>query len=105
MKPAGAGLYKSKTGLVLAGCYLVAIALAYEDYRRHPAQWLADLLLVLLTLPFTLAGRVLSGSSRFEVSGDDPWTLIPAILVCTALAYVIGAGLGALTNWIRARLR
>lgn len=96
---------KSKTGFVLVIIYLCAITAAWVDYRGHPNQFLSDILLVLLTFPFSTAAHLLTGSSQFEVRGDNSATLIPAIILCTILVYFIGVGLGRLTLWLRARFK
>jgi hypothetical protein len=81
---------KSITGALFAALYAAAFVVAYVDYRNHVGQWLADIGLILVALPFVLTMRFLSGGS-FDMTGEDSLKLLAAALFCCALAWVIGA--------------
>ena len=81
---------KSATGGVFAALYAAAFGAAYLDYLGKAGQWLADIWLVLVALPFTIAMRWLAGGS-FDFSGDATAKVIAAAAFCCALAYLAGA--------------
>ena len=81
---------KSATGAVLAALYAAAFAAAYVDYLGKAGQWFADVWLLLVALPFTLAMRWLAGGS-YDFSGDETARVIAAAAFCCALAYFAGA--------------
>jgi hypothetical protein len=79
----------SWTGAVFGLIYAAPIGYAYIDYRQHAGQWLADLLLALVVLPFTLTMRWLNGGD-FDFAGDMPGRVIAAAVFCCGLAYLLG---------------
>jgi hypothetical protein len=81
---------KSAAGAVFAALYATAFGAAYVDYLRKTGQWFADIWLVLVALPFTLAMRWLAGGS-YDFSGDSTAKVIGAAAFCCALAYLAGA--------------
>jgi hypothetical protein len=81
---------KSATGAVFAALYAAAFGVAYVDFLRKTGQWFADIWLVLVALPFTLAMRWLAGGS-YDFSGDATTRVIAAAAFCCALAYLAGA--------------
>jgi hypothetical protein len=81
---------KSATGAVFAGLYAAAFVAAYIDYLHKTGQWLADIWLVLIALPFTSAMRWLAGGS-YDFTGDATARVIGAAVFCCALAYLAGA--------------
>ncbi|WP_158814539.1 hypothetical protein [Methylocapsa sp. S129] len=83
---------KSITGALFAALYAVAFVVAYVDYRNHIGQWLADIGLIFVALPFVLTMRFLSGGA-FDMTGEDSLKLLAAALFCCALAWVIGGAL------------
>jgi hypothetical protein len=85
---------KSITGATLAALYALAFVVAYVDYRDHAGQWLADIWLILVALPFVLTMRALTGG--FALTGDDTGKLVTAAAFCCALAFAFGAALEAL---------
>lgn len=93
-------LPRSTTGMVFAVAYLVAYAAAYLDYRRRQGTWMADIWPAILAVPYTLAGRLLTGDTSFQFEGREPFDLVVAGLVCAALAYALGAGIGAGIRWL-----
>jgi hypothetical protein len=95
---------KSITGAVFAALYAIAFVAVYVDYRNHIGQWLADLGLILIALPFVLTMRFLSGGS-YDMSGDDTLKLVAAAVFCCALAFVAGAALEWLVRAAVRRLR
>jgi hypothetical protein len=80
----------STTGAALAALYAAAFVAAYVDFRGKAGQWLADIWLVLIALPFTATMRWLAGGS-YDFSGDATARVIAAAVFCCALAYAIGA--------------
>jgi len=94
-------LAKSATGAILAALYAIAFVAAYVDYLGKAGQWLADIWLVLIALPFTAAMRWLAGGA-YDFSGDETTRVLSAAAFCCALAYGLGAALEAA---IRALLR
>jgi len=81
---------KSAFGAILAALYAAAFGAAYLDFLGKTGQWLADIWLVLLALPFTLAMRQLAGGS-YDFSGDATAKVVAAAAFCCALAYLAGA--------------
>ena len=79
----------SWTGFVLAALYAAGYAALYVDYLGRAGTWMADLLLALSALPFTLTMRTLNGGS-YDFSGDMTARVLAAGLFCSALAYGIG---------------
>jgi hypothetical protein len=86
---------KSITGALFAALYGIAFIAAYIDYRANIGQWLADLGLILVAMPFVLTMRFLSGGA-FNMTGEDTLTLLAAALFCCALAWLVGA----LLEWL-----
>ena len=86
---------KSITGAIFAALYAIAFVAAYVDYRAHSDQWLADLGLILVAMPFVLTMRFLSGGA-FNMTGEDTLTLLAGALFCCALAFAAGA----LLEWL-----
>jgi hypothetical protein len=81
---------KSITGALFAALYAIAFIVAYVDYRGNVGQWLADIWLILVAMPFVLTMRFLSGGA-FNMTGEDTLTLLAAALFCCALAFAVGA--------------
>ena len=81
---------KSATGAIFAGLYAAAFGAAYVDFLGKAGQWLADIWLVLVALPFTIAMRWLAGGS-YDFSGDATAKVVAAAAFCCALAYLGGA--------------
>jgi hypothetical protein len=81
---------KSAVGTILAALYAAAFVAAYVDYLGKAGQWLADIGLVLVALPFTLTMRWLAGGS-YDFSGDATGRVIAAAAFCCAAAYGAGA--------------
>jgi hypothetical protein len=81
---------RSAIGAIFAALYAAAFGAAYLDYLGKAGQWLADIWLVLVALPFTIAMRWLAGGS-FDFSGDATAKVIAAAAFCCALAYLAGA--------------
>ena len=93
-------LPRSTTGAAFAGVYLVAYAAAYFDYRQQQGTWMADIWLAILAVPYTLAGRLLTGNASFQFEAREPFDLVVAGLACAALAYTVGAGIAAAIRWL-----
>jgi hypothetical protein len=80
----------SALGAIFAALYAAAFVAAYVDFLGKAGQWLADIWLVLIALPFTAAMRWLAGGS-YDFSGDATARVIAAAAFCCALAYLGGA--------------
>jgi hypothetical protein len=90
--------------MIFAALYGVAFIAAYIDYLGKSGQWLADIFLVLIALPFTLTMRIFAGGS-FDFGGADTGKVVAAALFCCALAWLCGAGLEAIVRGITRALR
>jgi len=82
--------FRSILGALLATLYGLAFLWAYYDYQQRAGQWLADIGLAVLALPFTLTGRFLAAGA-FDFAGDETFKVIGAAVFCCALAYIAGA--------------
>ena len=80
----------SLLGAALAALYLAAFVVGYVVYLDNAGQWLADLTLLLIALPFTAAMNVLT-SGAFSMSGDETIKIVIAASFCCGLAYLVGA--------------
>ena len=89
----------SPLGAALAALYLAAFVAGYAIYLQNVGQWLPDLTLLLIALPFTFAMNALT-SGAFSMTGDETGKVIAAALFCCALAYLAGA----IVEWILRRL-
>jgi hypothetical protein len=85
----------SKAGIMFAAIYAVAYLAAYVDFRQQQGMWMGDIWLAILAVPYTLAGRLLTGNGSFQFEARDGFDLVVAGLACTMLAYALGAGIGA----------
>ena len=83
---------RSLTGAAFAAAYAIAFVVAYFDYRAHLGQWLADLELILVALPFVMTMRFLNGGS-YDMTGEDSLKLLAAAAFCCALAFAAGCAL------------
>lgn len=81
--------FLSLLGAALAALYLAAIIAGYVVYIQNAGQWLADLTLLLIAMPFTWTMSVLT-SGAFSMSGDETGKVVAAALFCCALAYLAG---------------
>jgi uncharacterized membrane protein len=83
-------VWRSLLGAALALLYAAAFAAAYADYLGKAGEWLADLPLLLVALPFTYTLNLLSNGA-FSLSGDETFKIVLAAIFCCALAYGVGA--------------
>jgi hypothetical protein len=77
-------------GAALAILYVAVFVVVYVDYRSKAGEWLADLTLLLVALPFTSTMNALT-QGAFDMAGDDTGKVIVAALFCSAIAYCVGA--------------
>jgi hypothetical protein len=82
-------------GAALALLYAAAFVVGYVIYLGNAGQWLADLMLLLIALPFTWLMSALTDGA-FSMSGDETLKVVIAALFCAALAYIVGAAI----EWI-----
>ena len=88
-------LPRSTTGIAFAAVYFLAYAAAYLDYRRQQGTWMADIWLAILAVPYTLAGRALTGNTSFQFEAREPFDLVVAGLTCAVLVYALGTVIAA----------
>lgn len=89
----------SKFGWVLAGLYVLGFAAEYLHAMANRGTFLNDLGLNILALPYiVIVGRLLLQDPLFSVHAHEPWGLVPAVLFCSALAWLVGAGLEGLVR-------
>jgi hypothetical protein len=98
-KPAPRRPWLSLLGAALAALYLAAFVVGYVIYLQNIGQWLPDLTLLLIALPFTFTMNALTNGA-FSMTGDETGKVIAAVLFCCALAYLGGA----IIEWILRRL-
>jgi multisubunit Na+/H+ antiporter MnhB subunit len=90
--------------MIFAALYGVAFIAAYIDYLGKSGQWLADIFLVLIALPFTATMNFVTRGS-FDFGGADTGKVVAAALSCCALAWLCGAALEAIVRRIARALR
>jgi hypothetical protein len=81
--------WQSLLGAALAALYLAAFLVGYVIYLQNIGQWLPDLTLLLIALPFTFTMNALTNGA-FSMTGDETGKVIVAALFCCALAYLAG---------------
>jgi hypothetical protein len=100
------GILHSKLGWTLVVLYLVAFITVYSHVQSHRGTFLYDIGLDLLALPYILiVGRLLLQEPTFAIHAHEPWGLVPAVLFCSALLLLAGAGLGRLAGRVAKRHR
>jgi ABC-type multidrug transport system permease subunit len=88
------GVLRSKLGWALVVIYVVAFIAVYFDVQEHRGTFLYDIWLDLLAVPYILiVGRLLLGQPTFEVHAHEPWGLVPAVIFCSGVVLLVGAGL------------
>ena len=88
------GILRSKLGWALVVIYVVAFIAVYFDVQEHRGTFLYDIWLDLLAVPYILiVGRLLLGQPTFEVHAHEPWGLVPAVIFCSGVVLLAGAGL------------
>jgi hypothetical protein len=100
------GILRSKLGWGLVVIYLVAFITMYFHVQAHRGTFLYDIWLDLLSLPYILiVGRLLLQESTFAVHGHEPWGLVPAVVFCSGLVLLAGAGLERAMRGVLKKLR
>jgi hypothetical protein len=98
------GIFRSKLGWALVVIYLVGFITVYSHVQAHRGTFVYDIGLDLLALPYILiVGRLLLQEPTFAVHAHEPWGLVPAVVFCSALILLAGAGLGRLARTIAKR--
>jgi len=88
------GVLRSKLGWAMVVVYVVTFMTVYSHVQAHRGTFLYDIGLDLLALPYILVvGRVLFQQPTFEVHAHEPWGLLPAVLFCSGVVLLAGAGL------------
>jgi hypothetical protein len=89
----------SRLGWVLAALYVLGFVAEYLHAMANRGIFLYDLGLNILALPYiVIVGRLLLQDPLFSVHAHEPWGLVPAILFCSALVWLVGAGLEGLVR-------
>ena len=85
---------RSKLGWALVVIYIGAFITVYAHVLPHRGTFLYDLGLDLLSLPYILiVGRLLLQEPTFAVHAHQPWGLVPAVVFCSGVVLLMGAGL------------
>jgi hypothetical protein len=88
------GVLRSKLGWALVVIYVVVFIMVYSHVQAHRGTFLYDIWLDLLAFPYLLVvGRLLLQEPTFAVHGHEPWGLVPAVVFCSGLVLLAGAGL------------
>ena len=97
------GVLRSKLGWALVVIYVVTFITVYFQIQPHRGTFLYDIWLDLLSVPYILiVGRLLLQQPTFAVHGYEPWGLVPAVVFCSGVVLLLGAGLEHL---VRAAVR
>jgi hypothetical protein len=100
------GILRSKLGWALVVVYGVAFITVYSHVQAHRGTFVYDIGLDLLALPYILiVGRLLLQQPTFAVHAHEPWGLVPAVVFCSALILLAGAGLERLARRVMKRRR
>ena len=96
---------RSKLGWAMVVIYVGAFITVYAHVLPHRGTFLYDLGLDLLALPYILiVGRLLLQQPTFALHAHEPWGLVPAVVFCSGLVLLMGAGLEhAGRAWVRRR--
>ena len=87
-------ILRSKLGWALVVIYVGAFITVYAHVQAHRGTFLYDLGLDLLSLPYILiVGRLFLQEPTFAVHAHEPWGLVPAVIFCSGLVLLTGAGL------------
>ena len=97
---------RSKVGWALVAIYVVAFIAVYFEVQDHRGTFLYDIGLDLLALPYILlVGRLFLQQPTFAVHAHEPWGLVPAVVFCSGLVLLAGAGLERAVRSIGERRR
>jgi hypothetical protein len=99
------GVLRSKLGWAFVMIYVVAFITVYSHVQAHRGTFLYDIGLDLLALPYILlVGRLLLQQPTFAVHAHEPWGLVPAVVFCSGLVLLAGAGVErAVRGFVRRR--
>jgi hypothetical protein len=96
---------RSKVGWALVVIYVVAFMTVYSHVQAHRGTFLYDLGLDLLAVPYILVvGRLLFQEPTFAVHAHEPWGLVPAVIFCSGVVLLAGAGLERAVRALWARV-
>lgn len=85
---------RSRLGWALVAIYVVVFVAAYVDAMSKRGTFLYDIWLDILALPYiAIVGRLLLQDPTFEVHAHEPWGLVPAVIFCGALLFLLGAAI------------
>ena len=88
------GVLRSKLGWTLVVICVGAFLTVYAHVQAHRGTFLYDIGLDLMELPYILiVGRLLLHQPTFAVHAHEPWGLVPAVVFCSGLVLLAGAGL------------
>jgi hypothetical protein len=80
---------KSWTGFALAAIYFAAFASAYYAYWQRSDQFLADLPVVGVAMPYLFVARAVT-AGEYSFSADMTGHVLSALAFCCLLAYAAG---------------
>ena len=99
------GVLRSKVGWALVVVYVVGFITVYAHVLPHRGTFLYDIGLDLLALPYILVvGRLLLQQPTFAVHAHEPWGLVPAVIFCSGVVLLVGAGLERVVRALWARV-
>ena len=97
---------RSKLGWALVLIYLVGFVTVYYHVIPHRGTFVYDLGLDLMALPYiVIVGRLLLQQPTFAVHAHEPWGLVPAVIFCSGLLLLVGAGLERAGRAVARRVR
>ncbi len=100
------GVLRSKLGWAFVVLYVVGFITVYYRVRPHQGTFVYDLGLDLLALPYILVvGRLLLQQPTFALHAHEPWGLVPAVVFCSGLLLLAGAGLERAGRAVSRRVR
>ena len=91
----------SRLGWCLVALYVLGFVAEYLHAMANRGIFLYDLRLNVLALPYVvIVGRLVLQDPLFTVHTHEPWGLVPAVLFCSAVAWLVGAGLERLVRQV-----
>ena len=100
------GVLRSKLGWAFVVLYVVGFITVYYRVRPHQGTFVYDLGLDLLALPTFWWWDGCSCSSRpSRYHAHEPWGLVPAVVFCSGLLLLAGAGLERAGRAVSRRVR
>jgi hypothetical protein len=100
------GVLRSKLGWAFVVVYVVGFITVYSHVIPHRGTFVYDLGLDVMAIPYILVvGRLLLQQPTFALHAHEPWGLVPAVIFCSGLLLLAGAGLERAGRAVARRLR